>query len=523
MIRHSKQGVVSLAAIVCALQLWSAVGAQDCSRDTPAPPPESASSERDGLSAVPLLPPDAKPFPINLPTALKLADGSALDIALASERVQVAAGQLAAANALWLPSLYIGSDYFRHDGQLQDIGGAVFGTSKQQFQFGVGPYAWLSFSDALVAPLAARQILQARQAGVQASVNDTFLAVAEAYFTVQEARGNLAGAQEVVRRTEDMLQRTKKFAPALVAGLEITRAQRELAHRQYTMYLAQQQWRVSSAELVRLLRLDPVVLVQPLEPPQLQVTLIDVTKRVDDLVAIGLTNRPELASQRALVEATLQLLRQEKLRPLVPSLLLRGSSTPVVGTLAAGVFGGGVNGGMGNFSMRQDWDVQLLWKLDNLGFGNRALIRQRTAENKSALLELFRTQDSVAADVVKAHAEAELAEARAQKAEQEVKMARENIEQNLIALANPIRKKDGGEVTLLVRPQEVVAAVQALGQAYADYFGAVGDKNRAQFRLYRALGRPARLLLEECHETLPEPRQATLGAPIPANTSVAGP
>ena len=118
----------------------------------------------------------------------------------------------------------------------------------------------------------------------------------------------------------------------------------------------------------------------------------------------------------------MQLLRQEKLRPLVPSLVLRGSSTPVVGTLAAGVFGGGVNGGLGNFSMRQDWDVQLLWKLDNMGFGNRAVIRQRTAENKAALLDLFRTQDRVAAEVVQAHAQAEMAEARAQKAEQEVKM-----------------------------------------------------------------------------------------------------
>ena len=43
-----------------------------------------------------------------------------------------------------------------------------------------------------------------------------------------------------------------------------------------------------------------------------------------------------------------------------------------------------------------------------------------------------------------------------------------------------------------MRPQEAVAAVQALAQAYADYYGAVADANRAQFRLYRALRRPAR-------------------------------
>ena len=38
--------------------------------------------------------------------------------------------------------------------------------------------------------------------------------------------------------------------------------------------------------------------------------------------------------------------------------------------------------------------------------------------------------------------------------------------------------------------QEAVASVQALGQAYADYYATVGDYNRAQFRLYRALGEP---------------------------------
>jgi hypothetical protein len=49
-------------------------------------------------------------------------------------------------------------------------------------------------------------------------------------------------------------------------------------------------------------------------------------------------------------------------------------------------------------------------------------------------------------------------------------------------------------VVLIVRPQEVVAALQARAQANADFFAAVADYNRAQFRLYRALGHPAECL-----------------------------
>ena len=57
-------------------------------------------------------------------------------------------------------------------------------------------------------------------------------------------------------------------------------------------------------------------------------------------------------------------------------------------------------------------------------------------------------------------------------------------------------KPVGGVVQLLIRPQEAVAAVQALAQAYVDYYGAVNDANRAQFRLYRALGQPAGCLIQ---------------------------
>jgi hypothetical protein len=44
------------------------------------------------------------------------------------------------------------------------------------------------------------------------------------------------------------------------------------------------------------------------------------------------------------------------------------------------------------------------------------------------------------------------------------------------------------------RAFEVVDALQALSRAYANYFQSVNDYNRAQFRLYRALGYPAGIL-----------------------------
>src|SRR5207247_2845527 len=114
----------------------------------------------------------------------------------------------------------------------------------------------------------------------------------------------------------------------------------ELARRRQAVQAARERWRVSSAELARLLRLDAPVLFDTLEPSHLRVTLIGLDKTVDELIPVALTNRPELAAQQAFVQATLERLRQERLRPLVPSVLLRGAATNPAGMLAGGAFGG---------------------------------------------------------------------------------------------------------------------------------------------------------------------------------------
>src|SRR5258708_6952545 len=77
---------------------------------------------------------------------------------------------------------------------------------------GAGPSAVFAFSDAIFAPLAARQVVRAREAGVQAATNDNVLAVAEAYFNVQQARGELAGADDAVRRATELARRTVQLA-----------------------------------------------------------------------------------------------------------------------------------------------------------------------------------------------------------------------------------------------------------------------------------------------------------------------
>jgi outer membrane protein TolC len=427
-------------------------------------------------------------YPINLPTALRLAEARPIDISVASERIQLAAAQLQQANALWLPTLYLGSDYFRHDGQLQAVAGPVIPNSKSSVMIGAGPSMVFALSDALFAPLAQRQVQQAQVAALQTARNDTMLAVAEAYFNIQQARGDLAGAEDARLKAEDLVQRTTKLAELLASEVDVVRARTELARRRQAVHAARERWQTASAELNRVLRLDPLTLVEPLEPPQLQVPLIPPELATDVLVRFALSNRPELASQQAFVQATLELLKQERFRPLVPGVYLRGASTPVTGTLAAGYFGGGSNSFLGNFGAREDFDLQVLWELKNLGFGNRALINQLRADNRLAMLELFRSEDRIAKEVVEAQAQSQSAALRVKEATAGLKDAQESFKMNLEGMQNTKKVGKGNLVILVIRPQEAVASVQVLSQAFSDYYGAVADFNRAQFRLYRALG-----------------------------------
>jgi outer membrane protein TolC len=446
-----------------------------------------------GPVPVPAAAPADRPFPITLPTALALAQVEPIDIQIAQQRLQQALAQEERASALWLPNVYLGVGYNRHDGQLQDVVGDVFSTSKQSLMVGAGPTAVFAFTDALYGPLAARQNLAAQRAGIQTAANDVMVAVTDSYFGVQQARGEWAAAQDAVTRAEELVRRTEKLAAGLISPVEAARARTELARRRQSVSSARERWRVSSARLTRLLRLDALARVEPLEPPDLKWTMVKADEKIDDLVPLALTNRPELATQQALVQATLTRLKQEKMRPLIPSLLFRGTATPH-GTLMGGVFGGGLNSDMSDFRMRNTFDVQLAWELQNLGFGNAARQRERLAENRVAALELLQIQDRVAADVVEAHAQLQEAAARIVDAEAGLKDAKESADKNLEGL-NQTRRV--GEVLLLIiRPQEVVAANQALQQALNDYYGAVADYDRAQFRLHRALGRPPQAITE---------------------------
>lgn len=435
-----------------------------------------------------------RPLPINLATALRLAGARPIVIAEAQASVQVAVEQLAKARLEWLPSLNAGAGYYHHDGATQGQSGTFYINTKDQFLAGGGMSIRVATTDALFDPLAARQLLRSRQIDVQTAQNDAMLSTAEAYFRVQEARGRLVANQDLLERGVALARAIDLSSLVDSRPADLHRARALRAAYEQAIATAREDWRVASDDLTQVLRLDPTATVEPMEPPDLRVTLISPKESLDQLIPIGLTSRPELASQQALVQAALARIRQERMRPLIPSLILEGSpgSAGPGGYMMGGVFASGA-AGAGNPSMgRDDVSMGLVWQLDNLGFGNRALVRERRAEQQQQVLALFRLQDKVAAEIARAYAQLESATTRIGQAEFGLREARLAYEGSIQNLGKTERL--GLTEVQVRRTFEVIDALKALADALERYFASINDYNRAQFRLYRALGTPAGIL-----------------------------
>ncbi len=217
------------------------------SLELPAPPGGQAVE----LKAPPLEAGDLR-FPINLGTALRLADARPLIIAGAQASAWVAEGELQEAKVWWVPTLNLGFDYYRHDGFGPDTLGGVnipqgvttlgtynpstFGRPLNQnlnyLYAGGALFIIHNSTDMIFKPLAARQVLNARRWDIQTAKNDALLQTARAYYNVHRARGQYAGALDVVERAKRLVTEIDELRRELVPRVEVERARNFLADMQ---------------------------------------------------------------------------------------------------------------------------------------------------------------------------------------------------------------------------------------------------------------------------------------------------
>ncbi len=201
--------------------------------------------------------PTDKAMPINLATALRLAGARPLVIAGAQAAVQADAARLQQAQVLWLPTVYLGAAYARFDGATQGQSGSFFINTREELMLGGGATMVFAATDAIFLPLAQRQVVKAREFDVQRARNDALAEVGETYFNIQQARGRLAGAQDALDKAVELQKKITGLAKGLVPTMEVDRVRAATADLQQAAVSAREDWRATSADLTRVLRLDP--------------------------------------------------------------------------------------------------------------------------------------------------------------------------------------------------------------------------------------------------------------------------
>ncbi|MGE5194591.1 MAG: TolC family protein [Deltaproteobacteria bacterium] len=466
------------------------LAAHDSESETPEQDPdvaESATQDTSAETGVSRAESGAK-HPIDLGTVLQLTDGQNPQVAFARERIHEAFAQLDRAQVLWLPSLRAGITYDKHDGPAQQVDGNMIPVSRTALFTGFGGvlpgaatpaipglFANFQITDAVFQPRIARQTAASRQSAATAARNDALLDSALAYLELLRAEQDLAIAREAHGHTRQLADLTGAYAET-GKGTEADhdRALAELAVRAVDVQRGEETVRVASARLAQQLSLDPQFVFEPNEPTIVPIELVAAGSTQAQLVARGLTNRPEVAESRHLIGEAVERLNREKFAPLLPSVLLG---------ISYGGFGGGTGGNVSNFNNSFDSVAGAFWEVRNLGFGDRAARSEAQSRVQQAQSKEVAALDRVACEVVEAHAQVQSRKAQIATAQEGLRSAAASYERNLDRIKN-----------VQGLPIEALQAIQALMQARREYLRALVGYNEAQFRLQRALGWPAEAL-----------------------------
>lgn len=421
---------------------------------------------------------------IDLSTALMLTSGRSPQVAFAQARIEESQAQLNRAEALWLPSLRAGANYNKHEGRIQDVAGSIIETSRGSAYSGLGAgavgagspsvpgvVAQFHVSDAVFQPKIAQQTIRARNANARAAINDELLDTALAHLQLLRATQDKAVAEVAVTQFEELERVTREFAAA-GQGLESDhdRARAELAFRKNELLRANEAVQVASARLAQQVRWEYGVELHPAETSLFPISLVDKDTPSQGLVAVGLSNRPEIAASRHLICEAVERLNRERYAPLIPSVLL-------------GVSYGGQTGGLGsrmeNSGDRFDADAMAWWELRQLGFGEQAAQREARSRIVQTRTKQIALMDQVAREIVESHAQVQSRSLQIATAEESVSAAQDSFRRNWERIQN-------GQGL----PIEVLQSIQALTNAQKEYVRTVADHNNAQFTLHRSLGWP---------------------------------
>jgi outer membrane protein TolC len=434
-----------------------------------------APAESQAASAAPPsaeAPAPAKALPISLDTVLRLAEEQNAQVGQARERLREAYAERDVAKAAWLPNLYIGTAFYRHEGGIQNEDGTLTRSSTGAMFAGLELDGKLDIREVAFQQINAQRQVWQQKGELSRITSETLLEAANTYIDLLTARAAEAITLEMTQKFEDLRKRAQNAADVeKLAKVEVYRVQSELDAQRQAIAKLRAQANGASAKLAYLLGLDPCTELVPVDTRLIAFDLVDVTPPTDQLVSEALTNGPGVRE----IEGLLNLIQKSMERAKGPGQLLP--------TFEMHMAEGGFGAGPGD---RLDWDnrwdlvLQARWNLTPLV---TAKDRQRAANAKmqQAHLAYQDLRGKLAAGVQEARETTLSGRHELEFVAGQIK----NAEEAYTLSDQRLREAPAGQGTSY---SEVLLAVGSIARAKGNYLSVISSYDKAQLRLMVLLG-----------------------------------
>jgi outer membrane protein TolC len=410
--------------------------------------------------------------PISMDTVLRLTGDQNKQITIAREKVREATVDKDIADLGWLPAIYVGSAYWRHEGGIQDPDGSFIHSSSGAMFEGMEMDARVDIKEYAFQKVNAERKVWQQRGELSKTTSDTLMEAANTYIDLLQARtGEVIGLQ-MEKYEQDMLKRARELAdkepPAKIQS-ETLEADAK-GHKQALTKL-HYQGDAAATKLANLLGLDSCVRLMPVDDRLAPFDLVDASPDVCELVQQALRNGPGIRE----LEGLLALVQDSMEKAKGPSMFM-----PIVELrMAEGGFGAGPGDSM-TWDNRWDLGLQMRWNITQIA---SARDRQRSADSKLQQLYLAHQDlsDKLTAGVFEARSaifsgteQVSLCAEQICHANEAFKRTRERY----------LLRPDTDKVTEL----QVLQSLRVLELAHLRYLDVVSAYNKAQIRLMMLIG-----------------------------------
>lgn len=199
-----------------------------------------------------------KVVPINLDTVLRLAEGQNGQTAIARAKLEAAQANVDLAAKAWLPDLWVGTGWYRHDGGIANEDGTLLHSSFSSMFAGLELHGNVNLRDAVFAKVDAERRVWQQKAEVSKLTSDALLEATATYMDLLTARAAEAVSVESEGKLRELLDKTTALAKSLPQfEVEVVRVRGELTGQQQLTRRFREGMLAATAKLIYLLGLDP--------------------------------------------------------------------------------------------------------------------------------------------------------------------------------------------------------------------------------------------------------------------------